>query len=149
VTYYDFRNAGSGPGLPTDSWAVLAKPSSPQNLAGGLTNPGNWNHEVRLTVSSFDMEQAPQAGGLFVGDYTGLTSSGNKFLALFAQAGTNGAGTSAVYSRWFGPFGSVDETAARSDTTQVLIAIDHGNEGGVDPLTPVFGTSRKKGHHGF
>ena len=30
------------------------------------------------------------ANGAFVGDYTGLTSSGNKFLAIFVQAGTDG-----------------------------------------------------------
>jgi hypothetical protein len=153
VTYYDFRNAASGPGLPADAWAVLANPSSPANLPGGLTNPGNWDHEVRLTVSSFDMEQAPVATGLFVGDYDGLTSSGNKFLAFFAQAGTAGALTSAVYSRWFGPFGSVKGTragiagasaAAPSDTTAVLIAL-----GWLEPLTPVFGTPNKKMRPGF
>jgi hypothetical protein len=96
VTYYDLRNAASGPGLPTDFWAVLANPSSPRNLPGGLTNPGNWNHEVRLTVSSFDLEQAPQAGGAFLGDYIGLTSSGNRFLTIFIQSGTAGAGTGLV-----------------------------------------------------
>ena len=155
VTYYDFRNAASGPGTPTDVWAVLANPSSPKNLPGGLTNRGNWNHEVRLTVSPFDMEQAPFAEGEFVGDYPGLTSSGNKFLAFFAQAGTEGAGTSAVYSQWFGPFGSVDGTgaaiagvsaAAPSIMTQVLILTDPGNDGWLDPVTPVFGTPNKKVH---
>jgi hypothetical protein len=154
VTYYDFRNAASGPGTPTDVWAVLANPSSPENLPGGLTNPGNWNHEVRLTVSPFDMEQAPFAEGEFVGDYPGLTSSGNKFLAFFAQAGTAGPGTSAVYSQWFGSAGATGGgiagagAAAPSATTQVLIPIDPGNERWLDLLTPAFGTSKKKGNPG-
>jgi hypothetical protein len=108
---------------------------------------------VAKTVSSFDLEQAPQAGGAFVGDDTGLTSSGNKFLALFVQAGTDGAGTSAAYSRWFGLFGSLGGTgavlagasaAAPADTTQVPIPIDPGNDGWLDPFTPAVGTPKKK-----
>jgi hypothetical protein len=64
VTYYDLRKAAAGPGLPTDFWAVVANPKSPTNLAGGLTNAGNWKREARLTDSSFDMEKAPDAGEL-------------------------------------------------------------------------------------
>jgi hypothetical protein len=144
VTYYDLRNAASGPGMPTDFWAVVAKPGSPTNLPGGLTNSGNWNHEVRLTVSSFDLEQAPQAGGAFIGDYIGLTSSGNRFLTIFIQSATAGAGTSAAYSAWFGPFGSVGVTAsvpsaiiaaAPSDMASVLTSIDSSNDWWLDPLT--------------
>jgi hypothetical protein len=142
VTYYDFRNAATRPGLPTDFWAVVANPRSPANRPGGLTNPGNWKREARLTDSSFDMEKAPEAGGAFVGDYMGLTSSGNRFLSLFIQAGTDGAGTSAAYSRWFGPFGSVDVTGATS-------VGDLGNDASFDPLTAVFGTPKRKGRSGL
>jgi hypothetical protein len=141
VTYYDLRNAASAPGLRTDFWAVLAKPGSPKNLPGGLTNPVNWKHEVRLTVSSFDLEKAPMAGGLFLGDYIGLTSSGNRFLTIFIQSGTSGAGTSAAYSRWFGPFGSEGGNDGNDDGP--------GDDGLLDLLTPVFGTSHKKVHPGF
>jgi hypothetical protein len=153
VTYYDLRNAASGPGLPTDFWAVLAKPSSPTNRPAGLTNPGNWNHEVRLTVSSFDLEQAPVANGPFVGDSTGLTSSRNRFLALFAEAGTDGAGTSVVYSRWFGPFGAADRkrAAIAGVSAAALFRHDAGADPdrplqrrGLDPPTPVFGTPNRR-----
>src|SRR5262249_53296738 len=75
VTYYDYRFNAPEPGLPTDVWAVLARPGDPTNLPGGLANPGNWRREVRLTPTSFDLTQAPFANGYFVGDYTGLAAS--------------------------------------------------------------------------
>ena len=34
----------------------------------------------------FDMEQAPDAGGLFVGDYEGMTTSGTAFQPFYIQA---------------------------------------------------------------
>ncbi len=62
VTYYDFRNdsAASG-GLTTDTWII-------RSADGGATFGG----EERLGTSSFDMRQAPNARGYFVGDYAGL-----------------------------------------------------------------------------
>jgi hypothetical protein len=87
VTYYDFRFNDAQPGLATDYWFVHAHPDDP----GGLTNPANWAHEHRLTNRSFDLERAPNVRGpqpglsLFVGDYEGLASAGNSFLAFFAQ----------------------------------------------------------------
>jgi hypothetical protein len=50
------------------------------------TNPASWavGGETRLTTSgSFDYLTAPNAGGLFLGDYNGLTSSGTTFKAFF------------------------------------------------------------------
>src|SRR5262249_42893608 len=72
------------PGLATDYWFVHARPDDP----GGLTNPANWTDELRLTNRSFDLERAPGADrGLFVGDYEGLATAGNSFLAFWAQPG--------------------------------------------------------------
>jgi hypothetical protein len=101
ITYYDFRNNTSAAGLMTDYWAVTLDP----NGRGGLTNPKNWGNEIRLTPDSFDMELAPESEGrgYFVGDYQGLVAvNGNKFLAVFVQAGTAGAGTSAAFAVQFG-----------------------------------------------
>src|SRR5262249_35261839 len=83
VTYYDFRFNDPQPGLATDYWFVYARPDDP----GGLTDPANWAHELRLTNRSFDMERAPNARGFFVGDYVGLASAGNNFRAFWAQPG--------------------------------------------------------------
>jgi hypothetical protein len=81
VTYYDFRNPDSqSSGLPTDAWMIFARGNQ------DLTNPANWGNEQRLTTSSFDMDLAPNAFGLFVGDYQGLAAGGmnaNSFSALF------------------------------------------------------------------
>jgi hypothetical protein len=81
VTYYDFRNPDSqSSGLPTDAWMTFARGNQ------DLTNPANWGNEQRLTTSSFNMELAPNAFGLFVGDYEGLAAGGanaNSFSALF------------------------------------------------------------------
>ena len=82
VTYYDFRFNDPQPGLATDFWFVHAHPEDP----GGLANPTNWAHELRLTNRSFDMERAPDTGrGLFVGDYEGLVAAGDSFMTLWAQ----------------------------------------------------------------
>jgi hypothetical protein len=82
VTYYDFRFNDPQPGLATDYWFVHAHPGDP----GGLTNPANWAHELRVTNRSFDLERAPVArAGFFLGDYEGLAASGNSFLPFWAQ----------------------------------------------------------------
>jgi hypothetical protein len=103
VTYYDFRNNSSDRGVPTDYWGVLYKPNAPGNTRGGLTDPSNW-HEVQITDQSFDIEQAPlsEGRGYFLGDYAGLAAVGNKFLAVFGIAGTDGIGTSAIFASEFG-----------------------------------------------
>jgi hypothetical protein len=81
VTYYDFRNNTAAAGLPTDYWISHAD--------SNFTNPTSWSAENRLTASSFNMENAPVAGGYFVGDYEGLAAAGQSFYALFAQAGAS------------------------------------------------------------
>lgn len=104
VTYYDFRFNDPSPGLPTDYWFIHADPASP----GGLTDRANWTGELRVTDASFDMEQAPNVGGLgyFVGDYEGLASDGADFLAFFSQ--THGTDLASVFFRRIRSQASID-----------------------------------------
>jgi hypothetical protein len=78
VTYYDFRNNDSDTPLLTDYWAEFCTP------AAGVAS--NWTSEVRLTDEAFDFLQAPNAGGFFVGDYQGLATDGDDFLAFWSQS---------------------------------------------------------------
>lgn len=94
VTYYDFRNNTSDPTtLPTDYFSV--------HCHAACSNPANWGNELRLTSTSFDMRQAPNAGGFFTGDYQGLASSGNAFLSFFSQS--TGADPASIFFRRVGP----------------------------------------------
>ncbi len=83
VTYYDFRNNTPAPGCLTDYWLAYWRPSN-----GTVTNPANWN-EVRLTDTSFDIEQAPGRSlanyAYLLGDYEGLASIGNGFASVWTQ----------------------------------------------------------------
>ena len=81
VTYYDFRNNTVATPLLTDYLVVHCHPTSPT----ACLNPANWVDERRLTDVSFDMRQAPFAGGFFTGDYEGLASAGNAFTPFFSQ----------------------------------------------------------------
>src|SRR6266540_2914569 len=80
VTYYDFRNNTSAPGLPTDYWFVHCHAATQD-----CTNPDNWSPDTHV-AGPFDMETAPDARGYFVGDYEGLARAGNSFVAFFAMA---------------------------------------------------------------
>ena len=95
ITYYDFRNPeGIVSGLPADYWITHAD--------ANFTSPASWQSENRLTDTSFNMENAPVANGLFLGDYQGLAAGGNgfnSFYALFAQAGSGTADPSNMYFR--------------------------------------------------
>ena len=72
VTYYDFRSNTSDAGtLPTDYWLTRS--------TDGVT----WL-ESRV-AGPFDLAIAPNAGGLFLGDYEALSSAGALFLPLYAQ----------------------------------------------------------------
>ena len=66
----------------TDYWAVTCRPRRHYNCA----YPGRWKKEIRLTNESFDLLDAPVAGGLFPGDYAGLSGSGKEFMAVFGLA---------------------------------------------------------------
>jgi len=78
VTYYDFRNNTSAPGLTTDYWLVTCHSacSKPSSWAGNETHVGG----------PFDLEQAANSRGLFLGDYEGLLTTGNSFGAFFDAA---------------------------------------------------------------
>jgi hypothetical protein len=83
VTYYDFRFNTPAAGVPTDHWMVHCHPSAATTCAQASA----WGDELRLTDTSFDVEQLPFARGpfgYFVGEYEGLSSSGNVFRPLFA-----------------------------------------------------------------
>jgi hypothetical protein len=74
VTHYDLRfNTPDPATLPTDYWFL-------HSHDGGAT----WT-ETRVTPASFDHKLAPDAGGLFLGDYVGLTPAGGQFLSLFTK----------------------------------------------------------------
>ncbi len=80
VTYYDFRNNDSSPGVPTDAWIV--------RCASNCGSASNWDDEARLSTTSFDIEQAPAARGpfgYFLGEYEGLANVGNSFVVAFIQ----------------------------------------------------------------
>jgi len=72
VTYFDFRNNTSDPTtLPTDLWLTRS--------SDGVT----W-HETHV-AGPFDLSLAPDAEGLFLGDYHGLASIGANFVPFFVQ----------------------------------------------------------------
>ncbi len=77
VTYYDLRNNTPDPGVPTDFWMIRCQPAS------GCTDVANWN-ETHV-AGPFDVERAPNFGGYYLGDYTGLASIGTSFVTAFAQ----------------------------------------------------------------
>jgi hypothetical protein len=78
VTYYDFRQAGTATYQPTDFWLASS------------SNGVDWT-ETRL-AGNFDMFDAPDAGGLFVGDYQGLdAANASTFLALYSRTNNGDA----------------------------------------------------------
>jgi hypothetical protein len=92
VSYYDFRYNTAAPGASTDYW--LAYTPAP------ATNPRIWS-EVRLTDSSFNLEQAPTRfnGGFFLGDYEGLAAAGNDFVAVWGMPDGSAAAQESIFFR--------------------------------------------------
>jgi hypothetical protein len=78
VTYYDFRN-DNATGELADYWSVECTTNCQSALAWLPTA------ETRLSSSSFNMLNAPFAGGYFTGDYEGLATIGDKGAALWSQ----------------------------------------------------------------
>lgn len=76
VTYYDLRNDTAAAPLWTDMWAVHSDDQGKTFRAAD---------ENRLTPGSFNMANAADARGYFVGDYEGLGETGQKFRPFFAQ----------------------------------------------------------------
>jgi hypothetical protein len=97
VSYFDFRsNTPDAATLPTDYWIA-------RSVDGGAT----WK-EVRL-ATAFDFAGAPNAEGLFLGDYMSLTTSGGLFVPFYVLATGNPANRTDVFAS---RVSSLDATAA-------------------------------------
>ena len=96
VSYYDFRNNTGGPGALTDYWMAFCHPSA----SAPATSPANWS-EVRLTNTSFNLEQAPArfAGDFFLGDYEGLKAVGNDFVAVWGMPDGTSSNQESIFFR--------------------------------------------------
>jgi hypothetical protein len=92
VTYYDFRNNTGIGGTLSDYWLAFAPAPA--------TNPGTWS-EVRLTNTSFNLEQAPTrfAGDFLLGDYEGLAAAGKAFVAVWGMPDGSGTGQESIFFR--------------------------------------------------
>jgi hypothetical protein len=99
VSYYDFRFNDPSPGLPTDYWLVQCHPSS----TSAASDSSCWGSEVRLTNNSFNMEAVvPNLfGGLFLGDYSVLATSGNGFVSTFTAV--DNQNVTSIFARRAGP----------------------------------------------
>jgi hypothetical protein len=99
VTYYDFRANQTAPAITpllTDAFAIHCHAATDD-----CSDPDSWTDEVRLTDASFDMTQAPFAGGNFVGDYEGLDTNGTDFFPFFSMP--HGDDPASVFVRSVGP----------------------------------------------
>ncbi len=105
VTYYDFRsNTGTGGAL-TDYWMAFAPAPA--------TNPSSWS-EIRLTNTSFNLEQAPTRfdGDFLLGDYEGLAAAGNGFVAVWGMPDGSSTPQESVFFRR-----AIDAPASRMPAT--------------------------------
>ncbi|MFN0193361.1 MAG: hypothetical protein ACKVP5_15545 [Aestuariivirga sp.] len=100
VTYYDFRNDTDEAGKElTDYFAVFCTPSrvndcsKRKNWGDGAVN----GKDIRVTDASFNMLDAPEARGLFLGDYMGLARRGNAVMPAFGIA--DGPNKVSVYTK--------------------------------------------------
>jgi len=84
VTYYDLRD-DTVDGAPLVTGYFLAR------SADGVT----WS-EKRLD-GPFDLSTAPEANGLFLGDYMGLAAAGGQFAALYARTTGDAANLTDVF----------------------------------------------------
>ena len=91
VTYYDFRN-DDATGELADHFALFCDPG-----ASNCGNAASWVREQRLTRQSFDIRDAPEAGGYFLGDYMGSASVTRTVHPAFGIA--DGDNQSSIYTR--------------------------------------------------
>ena len=82
VTYYDLRQNTEAPGLPTNYWFA--------HCHANCGNPASWAESH--VAGPFDLEQAPFAGGYFLGDYQGMVTNGTTFESVFGKAVNQAAG---------------------------------------------------------
>jgi hypothetical protein len=90
-TYYDFRRDNSTGEL-ADQWAVFCNPAT-----SDCADRANWGSEKRLTDESFDILDAPVAGGHFLGDYMGSASANEDVHPAFGIA--DGANQTSIFTR--------------------------------------------------
>ena len=95
VTYYDFRRDDSTGEL-TDQWIIFCDPALDR-----CDKANNWKRERRLTEEPFDILDAPNAGGLFLGDYEGMAAADFDLLPVFGIA--DGPGESSIFVRRVSP----------------------------------------------
>jgi hypothetical protein len=95
ITYYDLRTLrpGNTTTLPTSTWLTV----SPRG--------GRHFETERRIAPVFDHNLAPDAGGLFLGDYQGLAAFDDRFRALFVTTNTRPGNRTDVH---FGQFRSID-----------------------------------------
>lgn len=89
VLYYDFRNdvLDDAP-LSTDTFLAVFEETISDT--GGSTSIGlDFQEEIQLTDTSFDMRKAPIAGGYFLGDYSGLQAIGSTLHSAFVTTTTD------------------------------------------------------------
>jgi len=80
VTYYDFRKDTANPGvLLTDYWQITSRDGGAVWKEKALTQP-------------FDVLTAPNAFGLFLGDYQGLSHVGATFVPFFVMTNSGNLG---------------------------------------------------------
>jgi hypothetical protein len=98
VGYYDERNYGGDEGggpLWTDVWLSHCHPTA------DCTATSNWS-ETHV-AGPFDQKQAPEAGGLFLGDYAGLAAAGTTFFPYYGVAIDRETNPSDIYFAKVGP----------------------------------------------
>ncbi len=85
ILYDDFRDNTTDPRtLPTDVWLAESR--------DGVT----WTE--RQVAGPFDLALAPNARGLFVGDYQALVHDGDRFIPVYARTNTRAANPTDVYA---------------------------------------------------
>jgi hypothetical protein len=86
VDYFDFRpNTPDAASLPTAGWLAVS-------------DDGELWREQQVS-GPFDLQRAPQAGGLFLGDYKGLRAIGAEFLLFFPMTGDSDANRTDIFSQ--------------------------------------------------
>ena len=107
VSYFDFRNNGSNPDqLITDYWFTSS------------TDGVHWSEQH--ISGPFDLDLAPNAEGLFLGDYQSLAVIGQAFVPFFVQ--TNNQGTANPTDSYVLPPQPIPLTLTRRVTNQALPA---------------------------
>jgi hypothetical protein len=110
VTYYDFTyDKTRSTELTTDVWVTTSDD-------GGRT----FGKRERVTRHSFDLRTAPDAGGFFIGDYTGLVGKDHDFASVYVAANNGNLTnrTDAFYAGVSGPRTDNAETAGAGGSAQ-------------------------------